>query len=246
MRKKVNAATANADKKRYHLLDELRGLAVVAMVIFHALFLLGVVFGYQTAQHWLRIILPAQPFIAGTFILVCGICCRLSRSNLKRGLRIALFALGLTLGTLLITLVGIHQVILFGVLHFLAAAILLFCLAAKPLRKIHPLVQLPVFTALFFAAWFITLPQTDSLALFILGFPSLAWASADYFPLLPWLFLFLAGTSIGLWAEQGRFPACFEQPRCAPLRWAGRHAIWIYLAHQPVLYALVMAWQWLT
>jgi len=216
------------------------------MVIFHALFLLGVVFGYTTAQRGLWLALPAQPFIAGTFILVCGICCRLSRSNLKRGLRIGLFAIGLTLGTLLITLIGIDQVILFGVLHFLAVTILLFCLLRNLLDKIPPLVQLSVFTALFFITWFVSLPSTNSLALFILGFQSTVWFSADYFPLIPWLFLFLAGTSIGIWAEQGHFPVWFEKPRCAPLRWAGRHAIWIYLAHQPVLYAGVMLWQWLT
>ena len=231
-------------RRRHFLLDELRGLAVVAMVIFHAVFLLGVVFGNAAAMSWLRVISSSQPFIAGTFILVCGICCRLSRSNVKRGLRIGGFAVALTIGTFLITLIGIDQVIIFGVLHFLAVAILLFCLARKALDKIPPLVQLPVFLALFFVMRFITLPATQSLTLFILGFPSTAWRSADYFPLVPWLFLFLAGTAIGLWAEC--FPSWFDKPRCAPLRWAGRHAIWIYLAHQPVLYALVMAWQWLT
>ena len=247
MLRKANIARANADKKRYHLLDELRGLAVVAMVVFHALFLLSEVFGYAAARGLLLAIWPLQPFIAGTFILVCGICCRLSRSNLRRGLRIGGFALALTLGTVLIRLIGIDQVILFGVLHFLAAAILLFCLAAKVLENIPPWAQLIVFAALFFVArFFLTLPATESLALFIVGFPSAVWHSADYFPLVPWLFLFLAGTAIGVWAKQGRFPAWFERPRAAPLRWAGRHAIWIYLAHQPVMYAGVMAWQWLT
>jgi len=216
------------------------------MIAYHALFLLGEIFHYPLMQTWFRAAAPVQPFIAGTFILVCGICCRLSRSNIRRGLRIGLFAMGLTFGTLLITFIGIDQVIFFGVLHFLAAAILLFCLLRKLLDKIPPWAQLIAFAALFFVAWFVTLPFTDNLALHILGFPSFRWVSADYFPLMPWLFLFLAGTAIGVWGRQGRFPLWFDKPRCAPLRWVGRHAIWIYLAHQPLLYAGVMAWQRIT
>jgi len=232
--------------RRYLLLDELRGLAVVAMVLYHALFLLGVVFGYSTAQAWHQAVRPTQPFIAGTFILVCGICSRLSRSNLKRGLKLAGFALGLTAGTFLIRLIGIDLVILFGILHFLAAAILLFCLAQKPLDKIPALMQVAIFSALFFVTANLTLPASDNLLLFIVGFPTFTWQSADYFPLIPWLFLFLTGTAIGAWGKQGHFPQWFDKPRCAPLRWAGRHAIWIYLAHQPMMFALVMAWQWIT
>ena len=231
--------------RRYLILDELRGLAVAAMVIYHALFLQGEVFGNAAVRAWLDAAQPVQPFIAGTFILVCGICCWLSRSNVKRGLRIGGFALALTLGTFLITFIGIDMIILFGVLHFLAAAILLFCLLRKPLDHVPPWVQAPVFLALFFVTRHLALPYTDSLALFLLGFPTTAWFSADYFPLIPWLFLFLAGTAIGVWGKQGRFPAWFDQPRCAPLRWAGRHALWIYLAHQPVMYLLVVAYQWI-
>jgi len=232
-------------KQRYFLLDELRGLAVITMVLYHALFLLGNVFGSTAMQEWFIRARPVQPFIAGTFILICGICCRLSRSNVKRGLKLTGFAMGLTLGTYLITFIGIDEIIIFGVLHFLAAAILLFRLLDKPLAKVPPLLQVVAFTILFFIVRLLPLPRTDSLALFILGFPSWAWQSADYFPLIPWLFLFFAGTAIGIYAKQGRFPAWFDKPRCRPLRWAGRQAIWIYLAHQPAMYALVMAYQWI-
>jgi len=234
---------ANEQTRRYFLLDELRGMAVVAMTVYHALFLLGEVFGDETMLVWFRAARPVQPFIAGTFILVCGICCRFSRSNAKRGFKLAGFALGFTLGTWLITALGIFDgVIIFGILHFLAAAILLFCLLRRLLEKIPSWVQVPGFLALFFGAWFVRLPWTDSLFLYILGFPSWAWQSADYFPLWPWLFLFFAGTGIGAWGQQGKFPQWFDAPRCRPLRWAGKHAIWIYLAHQPVMFAVASLW----
>jgi len=213
------------------------------MVAYHALFLLSEVFGYPLMQTWFEAARPVQPFIAGTFILVCGICCRLSRSNLKRGIKLAGFALGLSLGTFLIAWLGIFNgVIIFGILHFLAVAILLFFLLRKLLDKIPAAIQVPAFAALFFATYFITLPVTENLLLYVVGFQSFAWRSADYFPLIPWLFLFFAGTGIGIWAKQGRFPAWFDTARIRPLRFAGKHAIWIYLAHQPVLFGLVMLW----
>ena len=232
--------------RRYNLLDELRGLAVIAMVLYHALFLLGEVFGGAAMRDWFHSARPVQPFIAGTFILICGICCRLSRSNLKRGLRLAGFAVALTLSTYAITLIGIDEIILFGVLHFLAVAILVFCLLDKALTKLPPLPQFLLFFLLFFLTANLPLPRGNSLPLFILGFPSRTWHSADYFPLIPWLFLFLAGTAIGIYAKQGRLPAFFDKPRCAALRWVGKYALWIYLLHQPLMFALVTLYQFIT
>jgi len=262
MKHSNNPQTAKPDatRPRYVLLDELRGLAVIAMVVYHALFLLADVFGSPAGRALLYRAMPVQPFIAGTFILICGICCRLSHSNLKRGLRLLGLALLLTLSTYLLTFFGINEVILFGVLHFLAVAVLLFCLLEKPLAKVPPLPQILLFAALFlatahplyngpsgigFGPWFLPFPRTDLLPLFFLGFPSRALGSADYIPLIPWLFLFLAGTAIGTYARQGRFPAFFTKPRCAPLRWTGRHALVIYLLHQPVMFVLVTIYQWI-
>lgn len=249
-----------AARPRYVLLDELRGLAVAAMVVYHAFFLLGEVFGSAAGRELLRRAEPVQPFIAGTFIFICGICCRLSRSNRRRGLRLLGLALLLTLCTWALTFMGIHQVILFGVLHFLAVAILLFHVLEKPLSKAPPLPQALLFAALFlltanllaggppgigFGPWLLPFPSTNLLPLFFLGFPSHTLGSADYIPLIPWLFLFLAGTAVGIYAQRGRFPACFEKPRCGPLRWVGRHALLIYLLHQPVLFGLAALCQWI-
>ena len=80
-------------KPRYYLLDELRGLAVVAMVVYHSFYLLADVFGSETGRMLVNCTRPVQPFIAGTFFVICGICARLSRSNWKRGLRLLGLAL---------------------------------------------------------------------------------------------------------------------------------------------------------
>jgi len=231
--------------QRYHTLDELRGLAVAAMVCYHALFLWGFEFGLELWAEWFHAARPVQPFIAGTFIFLCGISCRFSRSNTKRGLILAGIAVGVTAVTFSLRLFGMQMEILFGVLHFLAVAILLFALLRHVLDRLPAWAQLVGFSALFIAAWVVMpmLPHTRSLVLFIVGVPSTAWFTADYFPLLPWMFLFLAGTAVGMWRE--RFPAWLAKPRCRPLAWLGRRAIWVYLAHQPVLMGLILLWQFI-
>lgn len=71
------------------------------------------------------------------------------------------------------------------------------------------------------------------------------FASADYYPLLPWIFLFLAATG---WAR----PFSSGVPRSSAtgntsraLGWIGRHALIIFLQHQPVVYGVLWLADWL-
>ena len=59
--------------------------------------------------------------------------------------------------------------------------------------------------------------------------------SSDYFPLIPWMFLYLCGYF--LWRAVGHRRRVMEKlkPGFAPLAFLGRHSLLIYLLHQPVL-----------
>lgn len=58
--------------------------------------------------------------------------------------------------------------------------------------------------------------------------------STDYFPLLPWLFLFWVGYFLHqLAGRAGMEP--LRRSVCPPLGWMGRHSLVIYLLHQPVI-----------
>ena len=63
--------------------------------------------------------------------------------------------------------------------------------------------------------------------------------STDYFPLLPWLFLFWVGYFLHqLAGRAGMEP--LRRSVCPPLGWMGRHSLGrhslvIYLLHQPVI-----------
>jgi len=231
-------------RPRYILLDELRGLAIILMVVYHAFFSLAFVFGSAAGRRLFDFMGPVQPCIAGTFIFLCGVCCRFSRSNLKRGLVLAGAAAAVTLATLAMTLFGVDEVIWFGVLHFLACAVLLFALIQISFG-VPAWVKMIAYMALFFVFTFWRpFPRTDNFLLYALGFPSATLHSADYFPLIPWLFLFWAGTAAGIYGEQGRFPGWFKKSRVPALAWLGRHSLLIYLLHQPVLFGVFTALEW--
>lgn len=80
--------------------------------------------------------------------------------------------------------------------------------------------------------------QTPHLWLF--GFTTPDFASADYFPLLPWFFVFLLGTWAGRYVKAGRLPQWFYTTKAPRLALVGRHALLLYVLHQPLLYALTM------
>lgn len=237
-------------KQRVHLLDEFRGFVILLMVFYHGVYDIVFIFDvdfpffYSPFMHYLQV------FIAGTFIIVSGIACRFSRNNLKRGA----LALGLGLLFTLVTAVVMpDQIVMFGVLHLLGSAMILFALLRPLLDKLPPLsgtllfVLLQIFTLrvpsglLGYPPLAVRLPESlyANPYLFWLGFPSPSFFSSDYFPLIPWVFLFLAGSYFGVFFQQGRAPKFAYRSHCPPLAKIGRHTIWIYLLHQPIVYGIL-------
>ena len=71
--------------------------------------------------------------------------------------------------------------------------------------------------------------------LFPLGIVYKGFHSADYYPLIPWFFLFMAGTFAGRFLVGDKTPAFMKNTRVRPLAFLGRHTLVIYLVHVPVL-----------
>ena len=82
---------------------------------------------------------------------------------------------------------------------------------------------------------------TQTPHLWIIGFTAPDFASTDYFPLPPWLFVFLFGTWAGRYVKDGRLPQGIYTLRAPHLALVRRHALLIYLLHQPVLYEMQYA-----
>ena len=240
--------------KRLELLDEVRGLCVMAMVCYHAFFVLATQFDVAWGQTLYDFFRPAQPVFAAMFILIAGICSRLSRDIKKRGFMLAVIALLISFLTLLVLpALGFEDMrVWFGVLHLLAASTLLFALFKKILDKIPALLGAIICLALFLLTapvgqgylgmfgFHAVLPQAlyQTNALFFLGFHTPDFVSFDYFPLLPYCFLFLFGSSMGKYAEKESFPPFCYIKHSAFFGFLGRRALPIYLLHVPVFYGL--------
>ena len=84
----------------------------------------------------------------------------------------------------------------------------------------------------------ITLPSAwyVSYWLSLVGLLSPDFYSADYFPIFPYLFLFLAGYFLG----KLPLPDWMRRSHCRPLARLGQHSLIIYLLHQPILYGAML------
>ncbi|MCC8022277.1 MAG: DUF1624 domain-containing protein, partial [Clostridiales bacterium] len=73
-------------QQRIHILDELRGFAIICMVFHHAFYDVGSLLGYQWGYdlfNWFKVMPPLFCFL---FIVISVICSCLSRSSLRRGI----------------------------------------------------------------------------------------------------------------------------------------------------------------
>ncbi len=242
-------------KNRIYFIDELRGFAVLCMVIYHAFYLFGSFFDWQWANDMFYFFMPVQPIFAGVFIFICGISCTLSKSNLKRGLILLGISLGFTLVTTVImpSLGFVDCEIYFGILHFLASSILIYTLLSKGIYRIPPFAGILACTVLYAFTSGIesgvmsfgelirfTLPESlyESNALMILGIHSRDFYAADYFPIFPQVFIFFAGVFWGIWFSMRGYPDWSKVRRTAFFAFLGRNTLLIYVVHMPVIYAL--------
>ena len=70
-----------------------------------------------------------------------------------------------------------------------------------------------------------------------LGFPDPGFFSGDYFPLFPWIFLYLTGYFLyGMFVKFPEVKKALAIHLPVPfLETAGRHSLLLYLLHQPLL-----------
>lgn len=233
-----------AHTPRLPMVDLLRGLALVAMAIYH----------FSWDLSFFRLIdidVANEPgwrlfarLIAGSFLFLVGVSLVLAnRRGLSRELFLRRFALiaGAAAAITLATWFAFpNSFIFFGILHHIAVASLL----ALPFIG-APIAVTAVVGAAVFALPFLF---TD----YVFANPVLLWTGLaprppitnDYVPLFPWFGVVLAGIVVArlglrspaLTAAGSRTPSSKVEKA---LIWGGRRSLWVYLIHQPVFLALL-------
>ncbi|MBR3737842.1 MAG: DUF1624 domain-containing protein [Eubacterium sp.] len=239
--------------RRIELLDELRGFAILAMIVHHTFLDIGFVLGLDWGYEIFDKLCVFQPVFWAIFIIISGICSRLSRNTLKRGLIVFGAGLAVTLVTAVIMpKIGITGAeIYFGILSCLGLCMIITGLIMPLIEKSNTIIGMAV-CAVLFAVFYsvgsgfllfglIKLPKVlyQTNYLMPLGFYNSSFESADYFALLPWLFMFLFGAFLGKYAKGGAFPEWTYKKHSKFLAFIGRNSLWFYLAHQPVIYGIL-------
>lgn len=235
--------------KRIFFLDEMRGLALIGMIIYHAAYDLYAIFGLDFnfySKGWDTL----QMAVCCTFIIIAGISSRLTKNALKHGLVVFGCGMLMTLGTYFFMR---SQAIWFGVLHFLGASMIIYHLFRKHINKspafLCAIISLALFLCLYglpsghimFGNVAVPRELYFSKYLGIIGLPGAGFRSADYFPLLPWFFLFLFGCFIGKWFKERKIPDFMMNRHSSFLCKIGSNTLGIYIIHQPIIYAVLYA-----
>lgn len=228
--------------ERYTLLDFIRGLAVINMIAYHLLWNLKYLYGLELPWFGTMGTHIWQRLICSSFILVSGFCLALGSHPFKRGALV--FGAGLLVSV--VTFVATPQAkIIFGILTFIGSAMIITG-ALKSLFK-----KIPAFAGLILSLilYILTYPINTGIIGGIsipkglyrgyiatyLGFMEDGFYSADYFSIMPWIFLFWAGYFLCSCINKSKLPNVYIKSVNA----IGRQALFIYLIHQPVIY-LVM------
>lgn len=233
-------------RPRLPAIDRLRGLALVAMAIYHFTWDLGY-FGYiepgTAATGGWRLFARA---IAGSFLFLAGVSLVLGHGEEFRA-RPFLIRLAKILAAAALVTVGTwfafpETFIFFGILHAIAAA----SVVGLVFLRLPAAITFTAAAAAVLAPLYLRAPLFDHPALWWVGLSTVIPRSNDYVPLLPWLAPFLAGLGAGrLFAASSLPERLAATKEAATSRWktllaaAGRHSLAIYLIHQPVLIALL-------
>ena len=125
----------------------------------------------------------------------------------------------------------------YGILHFLS------CADCPLLQRLPPGVLAVLATAIGLSARHVDAARVGTGLLLPLGVRYPGFASADYYPLIPYLAVFLLGIiAYKLYYRRRRslFPFALESPVIAAL---SRNSLKIYLLHQPIIVGLIMVYK---
>jgi len=226
---------------RLPLIDVLRGAAIVAMVIYHALWDLGPrsrgLIALDAATN--PVMMVAADLIAGTFLALVGVSLVLAH---RRGIRwpafwrrFAILVAAAAAVSLATWFIDSATFVRFGILHCIAACSVIALVFVPMPGWVAAIAAVAAFAA---PSWLADAAFNHGAWLW-LGLSTVVPSSVDYVPVLPWVGAVLAGIALARLGLVLRVePVAEKHPHGwigRSLAVAGRWSLAIYLVHQPVL-----------
>ena len=233
----VRAERQKKPINRIQFLDALRGICILSMAAYH------------TMWDCVNIIGVDAPWFNGSFAYIW----HLGKKKIKRG--ITVFICGAVVSIVTYFFMP-EDIIIFGVLTLIGTCMLITALTEKTINKIPPAVGMILNFLLFaifkniskgyiglFNLHLTKLPEWLYSNYFtaFLGMPYSGFRSADYYPLLPWIFLFLTGYFTYKLLESKGISNKMKKTenRRELFTFLGRNSLWIYMIHQHLIYGIL-------
>lgn len=241
---------AVAKIERYYLLDSLRGALLVMMIVYHTMYDVMVLgdgdFSVRNTACYIF-----QQSIGWGFIFLSGMCRAIGKRHLRRGLIVLGAAVVVSLVTYIFTP---SEAINFGVLVLLGSSMLIIIPFEELIKDANAPVGFIISLVLFIL--FRNVPKGNlgfedirimelpdflyqNFATAYLGFPPAGFTSGDYYPLLPWFFLYLSGYFFWKCFGNKEWIKKILLIKIPVLSFLGKHSLIVYLLHQPICYAAV-------
>jgi uncharacterized membrane protein len=228
---------------RLPVIDLLRGLALLAMALYHLSWDLKyfrfVDWDLAGGTGWIA----ARYLIAGSFLALVGVGLVLWHVQGRDWRRWAIRLNKVVAGAIAVTVATWFAIpdefIFFGILHCIAVASILGLL----FLRLRPPVNLVLGLAVIALPILWRSPLFDHAWLLWTGLGTVPPHSFDYEPLFPWFGPVLLGLAMGRWWLRASSPGGSVDGGAAgrpPLRWIGRYSLVFYLLHQPVLVGLLL------
>jgi len=227
-------------KERIWELDAFRGLCILGVIIVHTIYDLQM-FG-MFSQNTPTLFNIIRDYGGLIFIVISGICVTLGHHHLKRGIIVfacGMVITGVTYGMYYLEFADKYILIDFGVLHLLG-----ICMIFYSLYRHLPTLSIAILGVFVILMAFKTYYMYSETSLTIpLGIIYKGYWAADYFPIIPNLGWFMVGTALGRCLYKNKQTLFPKVPSTvAPIRFlsfCGRHSLWIYMGHQPIIYSIV-------
>jgi len=229
---------------RVSLIDFSRGVALIAMTVFHFCWDLELFRILPVGTMAGPVAIHSAHLIAGTFLVLVGVSLALAHRNeirwrpfWRRWLMVAGAAALITLAT---WFAFPEAFIFFGILHSIAVGSIL---ALAFLRLPVWLTALTGVATILLGAYWYT-PALDDPWWWWTGLSEFIPTSNDYVPLFPYFGPVLLGVALGRWAiDKGAMARLahveIDAPPARGLRFIGRHSLAYYLLHQPAMLAIL-------
>lgn len=237
------------DSKRYYVIDYIRTLLIINMILYHTIWDVSYIFYDPIEWFHGNIGHIWGQFICFGFVLLSGFCWSFGKNHLKKGSIIFLCGLLITVVTEIFIK---DSVIVFGVLTFIGSAIIIMIPLSKLLKNVSCVFGLIASIALFvitFYIWsgeiffgLINLPDWLYKGGYIstyLGFMEKGFCSTDYFPIFPWLFLYIAGYFVYRIMTERNIMSVLKGKRIKIVEFISKNSLIIYMLHQVIIYGIL-------